>query len=390
MRKQIRFGIDGYIEHLSSKKRKPTIGVVANQSSLTKSLEYTHIALHRYARVKYIFSPQHGFFGTEQANMIESPDAVDPLTGVRVVSIYSSTRKIRSSLLKKIDVLVFDLQDVGSRYYTYLWSLYYAMNACENSGSKLIVLDRPNPINGVTVEGGTIHAGFASFVGLFPLPNRYGLTVGEFAMMLKELKFKSIDLEVVPLVGWRRDSYYDDYANHWVPASPNIPTVHSAVVYPGMCLFEGTNVSEGRGTTRPFEIVGAPFINPQQFAKHLASLKLPGVLFRPVQFRPTFDKFMGKICGGVFLHVTDRSVFRPLRTAISILASIKELFPKQFRWFRGPYEYERSTPAIDLLFGSDEFRHAIDAGKPLAPITKSMAMEEQQFAHRAKGWWLYG
>ncbi|HEX9657119.1 MAG TPA: DUF1343 domain-containing protein, partial [Bacteroidota bacterium] len=246
MRKLIRFGVDGYVAQLSSQRRKPDLGIVANQSSLTSSLEYSPAALLPHARLKYIFSPQHGFYGTEQANMIESPDSVDQVTGARIVSLYSSTRKVNSAYLRKIDVLVFDLQDVGSRYYTYLWTLYYCMQACERFGGKLIVLDRPNPINGIATEGNVIQNNFTSFVGLYSIPNRFGLTIGEFAIMLKELKFKDLDLQVIGMNGWKRNTYFDSYKNYWIPASPNIPTVHTAVVYPGMCLFEGTNLSEGR------------------------------------------------------------------------------------------------------------------------------------------------
>lgn len=389
MRKLIRFGIDAYLERVSSRHRKHTLGIVANQSSVTSSLAYSHVALHACAHVKFIFSPQHGFYSTEQANMIETPDAVDPLTGARVVSLYTSTRKVNASHLRKIDVLVFDLQDVGSRYYTYLWTLYYCMQACEPNGKKLIVLDRPNPINGVTVEGSTIHKNFTSFVGLFPAPNRYGLTIGEFAVMLKTLRFHSVDLEVIPMKGWNRRSYYDSYVNPWIPASPNIPTVDSAVVYPGMCFFEGTNVSEGRGTTRPFEIVGAPFVEPLRLAQYLSTFKLPGVVFRPTRFKPTFDKYKGQTCSGVFLHVTDRRTFKPVRTAAVLLSALKELYPKQFRWFLGPYEYERATPAIDLLYGSEALRKTVDAGASLAPLFEVSSAEEKNFAQRAKEWWLY-
>jgi uncharacterized protein YbbC (DUF1343 family) len=389
MRSIIRYGVDVYLERLSSLRRKHKLGVVANQCSLTMSLQYTHVALAKHADLKYIFSPQHGFFGTEQANMIESGHTIDPVTGVPIVSLYSSSRKVNAKHLRSLDALVVDLQDVGSRYYTYLWTLYYCMEACEKLGKKLVVLDRPNAIDGVTIEGDTLHPKFTSFVGLFPIPNRYGLTIGEFAMMLNKLKFKDVHLEVVRMRGWKRNSYFDSYENHWIPASPNIPTVHSAVVYSGMCLFEGTNLSEGRGTTRPFEILGAPFIDPNRLAQHLSSFHLEGITFRPTFFKPTFDKFKGKRCGGVFLHVVDRKKFKPVRTAMTIISAVKELYPKQFRWFLGPYEYERSTPAIDLLYGSDALRKAIDAGESLAPLFEECEAEEKQFAQRAKSWWLY-
>ena len=389
MPKYIQYGIDVYLSRLGTTRRRQTLGLVANQISLTSSLAYSHAKLAQRVLLKFIFSPQHGFFGTEQANMIESPSTVDPLTGIRIVSLYSSTRKVNPAHLEQIDALVFDLQDVGSRYYTYLWTLYYCMEACERTGTTLIVLDRPNPINGVTVEGDTIQPDFTSFVGLFPVPQRYGLTIGEFAVMLKDLRFANVNLEVVRMRGWTRSAYLDEYDNHWVPASPNIPIVNSAVVYPGMCLFEGTNLSEGRGTTRPFEVCGASFIDSKKFADRLARWNLDGVVFRPTSFKPTFDKFAGKVCGGVFLHVTNRKTFKPVRTAISILATAKEMYPRQFKWFSGAYEYEQTNPAIDILFGSDALRTTIDAGKSLRPLVESFRTEEARFARRAKTWWLY-
>ncbi|MBI5473232.1 MAG: DUF1343 domain-containing protein [Ignavibacteriae bacterium] len=389
MPRHIDYGIDVYLARLSSRRRGQRVGLVANQTSLTSSLEYSHVQLARRGGLHMLFSPQHGFFGVEQANMIESPDEVDPLTGVRIVSLYSSTRTIDPGHLRELDALLFDLQDVGSRYYTYLWTLYYCMEACERTGTKLVVFDRPNPINGVDVEGSSIEPGFTSFVGLFPVPHRYGLTIGEFAVMLKELKFPDVKLEVVKMRGWKRNTYFDEYTNQWLPASPNIPAVSSAVVYPGMCLFEGTNLSEGRGTTRPFEVCGAPFIDPKKLCDHLAALKLPGILFRPTFFKPTFDKFAGQVCGGVFLHVTKRTTFKPVRTAMSILAAVKELYPQQFAWYGGAYEYEQTKPAIDILFGSDALRTTIDEGKPLKDIVTSCKAEERKFARRTHAWRLY-
>jgi uncharacterized protein YbbC (DUF1343 family) len=388
MSTNITFGVDVFLRR-ERPLRRASVGVVANQASVTGSLEYAHAAIARTWRVRYLFSPQHGFFGTEQANMIESRHAVDPSTGIPIVSLYAASRKISRKHLDAIDALVFDLQDVGSRYYTYLWTLYYCMEACEKAAKPLIVLDRPNAINGSTVEGADLLPGFASFVGLFPVPNRFGLTIGEFAVMLKELKFPGIDLEVVRMEGWDRRLYLDAYGNPWLPASPNIPTVATAVVYPGMCFLEGTNLSEGRGTTRPFELFGAPFINSQRLTDLLATAGLEGVHFRPIVFTPTFDKFRGKACGGAFLHVLDRETFQPVRTATEILGAVKKLYPRQFRWFRGAYEYERKIPAIDLLYGSAALRKAIDAGDPLAPLHRQAESSARTFALRSRAWRLY-
>ncbi|HON56116.1 MAG TPA: DUF1343 domain-containing protein, partial [bacterium] len=364
-------------------------GLICNQASVTSDLKYTHIELSKLLNIKYLFSPQHGFYSTEQANMIESPDCKDELTGLPVVSLYSNTRKINAKYLKKIDVLIFDLQDVGARYYTYLWTLYYCMEACEKHNKKLIILDRPNIITGNIIEGYTIENDYTSFVGLYPILMRYGLTIGEFAKFLKMTKFKNIDLEIYKLTNWSRNKYFDDYSNHWIPASPNIPTIDSAVVYPGFCLFEGTNISEGRGTTRPFEIIGAPFVNPKKLVDELNLYKFNSVYFRTIYFKPTFDKFKNEICGGVFLHIIDRRNFKPCRVAIALLYALKKLYPNQFDWFQGKYEYCKKHLAIDILYGSTKLRKIIDNGGDINIIFDEMAEAEKKWSEIFQKWWLY-
>jgi uncharacterized protein YbbC (DUF1343 family) len=385
----IRYGIDRYLRRLEGRRRRLALGIVAHQASATDTLEYSHRAIAAHGGLKFVFTPQHGFYGTEQANMIESRNSTDHATGVPLISLYATSRRIHPKYLHSIDCLLFDLQDVGARYYTYLWTLYYCMEACSQSGTPLVVLDRPNIINGVTVEGARLLPEFFSFVGLYDVPQRYGLTIGEFALMLRERVFPWMTLEVVPMVGWDRRMYLDAYANPWIPASPNIPTVETAVVYPGMCLLEGTNLSEGRGTTRPFEIFGAPFLDPDRLVRELRAARMPGVAFRPVRFKPTFDKFAGKVCGGAFVHVTDRNTFLPFRTALQLIATVKRLVPDRFRWYGGAYEYTRDTPAIDLLYGSGEFRKAIDAGKSLRPLFSECEHHAHEFATQARSWWLY-
>ncbi|MBP7654735.1 DUF1343 domain-containing protein [Candidatus Dependentiae bacterium] len=385
----IKNGVDNYLEKITYKKKKYCAGIVCNQASVTQDLKYSHIELNKKLKIKYLFSPQHGFYCTEQANMIETPNSIDNLTGINLVSLYSSTRKINDRYLKNIDFIIFDLQDVGSRYYTYLWTLYYCMEACEKNGKKILVLDRPNIINGIDIEGNTISEGYNSFVGLFPILNRYGLTIGEFAIMLKNLKFKKLELEVVKLKNWSREKYFDEYKNEWIPASPNIPSITSAVTYPGTCLFEATNISEGRGTTRPFEIIGAPFINPAELLKEINRFKLGGVCFRQIYFRPTFDKFKNEICGGLFFHVIDRKKFKPVRTALILIYLLKKLYPEKFEWYSGAYEYENKIPAIDILYGSDLFRKCVDNQNVLKNIFSKINIEEKNFFDENRKWRIY-
>jgi uncharacterized protein YbbC (DUF1343 family) len=267
-------------------------------------------------------------------------------------------------MLSGLEVLVIDLPDVGSRYYTFIWTMALCMKACEPLGIKVVVLDRPNPINGVSVEGPVLEREYASFVGLYPLPIRHGKTIGEVARWLKETEFPGVDLEVVEAVGWDRSLYLDETAFLWTVPSPNMPTVDTAVVYPGMCLLEGTNLSEGRGTTRPFETFGAPWVDGWALASELNSRGLPGVVFRPVQFLPTFQKHAGIVCQGCFLHVVDRRSFLPFLTGCQILQTVSCAYP-QFSFNPPPYEYEETLLPIDILLGNGWLRQAIVEGRDL-------------------------
>lgn len=312
-----------------------------------------------------LFGPQHGILGETQDNMIEWNGFTDSRTGLPVYSLYGETRKPRPEMLAELDVLVIDLQDVGSRYYTFIWTLELCMAACEEAGIPVIVLDRPNPIGGAAIEGPVGREEFSSFVGLRPLPVRHGMTLAEVGSYLKTVYHPSLDYRPILMEGWQRSDWFDATGLPWVMPSPNIPTLESAVVYPGMCLLESTNLSEGRGTTRPFEIFGAPFIDPDPMVRKLREFSLPGVSFRPLSFEPTFQKHARTLCGGAQIHVTDRESCKPFKTGVAILKTVRELYPKQFRWNDPPYEYEKVKLPIDILAGTDRLRHEIDRDSPL-------------------------
>lgn len=365
-------------------KRTPVIlkdrkvGLICNPSSVNSSYEH---AMNIFIRKKDLslaaaFGPQHGIFGEKQANMIESSHSRSGR--IPVYSLYSSTRKPTKSMVNNLDALVFDIQDVGARYYTYIYTMYYCMEACAEKGIPLVVLDRPNPINGNDVEGNTGSSEFSSFVGLFDIAARHGMTVGEIASLMN--RHVGCDLHVVMMRNWNRDMYFEQTGLPWIPPSPNIPHIDSAVVYPGACLLEGTNISEGRGTTRPFETVGAPFIkDPDRLASSLNRLGLPGVLFRKVFFEPKFDKWQDRTCGGVFVHVTSRKTFRPFLTYLSIISNIRKTHPGKTKWLSPPYEYEHRKLPIDILLRSKDLRKMVEKKASPDAMKKSWQPEKAVF-----------
>jgi len=345
------------------------VGLIANPTAIDAELHHIVDLLHADKSVKLmrLFGPEHGLRGEAQ-DMIAVEDVRDPATGLPVASLYGNTAASltpKREHLAELDVLVFDIQDVGSRYYTFAATLALAMRAAREVGIKVMVLDRPNPINGSTVEGGGLKKGLESFVGLYPIPQRHAMTVGELARLYNSAFEIGCDLEVVACEGWRRSQYFVETGLPWVLPSPNMPTVNTAIVYPGMCLLEGTNVSEGRGTTRPFEILGAPFVEGRKLAAALTHEKLPGVIFRPMFFTPAFHKFVGVSCQGVQIHVTDRRAFLPYRTGLAILVALRDLCARDFSWRQKVYEFRNDVPAIDLLTGDPAVRESIDAGDPL-------------------------
>lgn len=367
------------------------VAIVCNPASVDHGLVHIadRLAAHPRAHLRAIFGPQHGFRSDVQENMIETAHGRDDLRRVPVYSLYSEAREPSAEMLRDLDVLVIDLQDVGTRIYTYIYTMANCLIAARTHGVKVVVCDRPNPIGGVAVEGPMLIPGFESFVGLYPIPMRHGMTIGELARLFNELFGIGADLEVAALGHWQRDMYQDTARTPWVMPSPNIPTLDTAIVYPGTVLFEGTNVSEGRGTTRPFELVGAPGVVSERFADELNGHRLPGVFFRPAVFEPTFHKHARQSCGGCQIHVLDRETFRPVLTGVALVAAFRAADPERFRWRDPPYEYEHEKLPFDILAGSSELRRQIESGVAAEDIARSWEPAVADFRALRRQYLLY-
>jgi uncharacterized protein YbbC (DUF1343 family) len=367
------------------------VGIVSNPASVDG--DYQHIVdvlkRERGVTVGALFGPQHGFRSDVQDNMIETPHATDCARGVPVYSLYSETREPTAKMLEGLDVLVIDLQDIGARIYTYIYTMANCLRACARHGIEVIVCDRPNPIGGEAVEGPTLVGGYESFVGQFPIPMRHGLTIGEAARLFNEHFGIGARLEVVEMTGWSRHLYADATGLGWVMPSPNMPTLDSAIVYPGTVLFEGTMASEGRGTTRPFELVGAPWVHAERLATAMNAHELPGVHFRPAVFEPTFQKHAKTTCGGCQIHVRDRRAFKPVLTGVALIQEIRAADPSAFAWRKPPYEYEHDKEPIDILAGSPALRTAIDDDASAEDIGQGWSADCERFAALRRRFLLY-
>jgi uncharacterized protein YbbC (DUF1343 family) len=341
-------------------------------------------------QLKVLFSPQHGLLGEKQDNMIASADFVDPQLQLPVVSLYGPRLAPPPDALELLDVLLVDLQDVGARVYTFAATVAKVMETAATTGVKVAVLDRPNPISGAQVEGNLLKPQWASLVGPYPLPMRHGFTLGELAYYYNVTQNLQCDLEVIRARGWRREDYFDLTGLPWVLPSPNLPVLEGAVVYPGQVLLEGANLSEGRGTTRPFELFGAPFLEPGRIKDLLKDTLLPGVILREVCFEPTFHKWSGQVCKGFQLHVTHRRAFKPYYTTLALLWAIRQLYPEQFAWREPPYEYETERLPIDLLTGDAAIREGIDQGTRPAELEAAWQEELAGFMEARRGFLLYG
>jgi uncharacterized protein YbbC (DUF1343 family) len=385
----VRLGIDVLLD--SRRLRGSRVGVVANHASIDRRFRHVvdRVATADNVTLGAIFGPQHGFRSDVQDNMIETAHAHDPTRRVPVYSLYSETREPTAEMLKGLDALVIDLQDIGARIYTYIYTMANCLRVCKRHGVHVIVCDRPNPIAGEDVEGALLEPGFESFVGQFPIPMRHGMTMAELARLFNEQFGIGASLEVVKMEGWTRRTYWDATGLPWVMPSPNIPTLDSAIVYPGTVLFEGTMVSEGRGTTRPFELVGAPWIDAERFADAMNALALPGVFFRPAVFEPTFQKHAKQPCGGCQVHVLDRSVFRPVLTGVALLDMFRRFNTSMYAWRQAPYEYEHEKVPFDILSGSDTLRRQIEAETPIAEIAEGWRQDEKTFEKLRSGYLLY-
>lgn len=386
---RVRLGSERLIASGSLKNQR--IGVVSNPASVDAELRHIVRVLATTPDVTLgaIFGPQHGYRADVQDNMIETGHAQDPTRGVPVYSLYSETREPTADMLKGLDALVVDLQDVGSRIYTFVYTMANCLRAGKTHGVPVIVTDRPNPIGGDRFGGPMLEKGFESFVGQFPIPMRHGMTIGELATFFNDACGIGADLTVVPMEHWRRSMFFDETGLPWVMPSPNMPTLETAVVYPGTVLFEGTNVSEGRGTTRPFELIGAPWVDAEALTEQLANHNLPGVHFRAAVFEPTFQKHAKQSCGGCQIHVLDRRTFRGVETAVAVLAEIRAQNPARFEWRQPPYEYEHEKLPFDILAGSSQLRQQIEAGLPARTMYYSWLQGHEKFGNTRKPFLLY-
>jgi len=386
-------GLDILLDQQCKPIERRSIGILCNQASVTRDLVHAVDALlpqhKRTFDIKAVFGPQHGLHGHTQDNMIEWEGAHDERTGIPIYSLYGEHREPTDEMLRGIDLFVVDMQDVGARYYTFIWTMDLCMHACERLGVEMLVLDRPNPIDGLQTEGPMLQPDLTSFVGLRPLPTRHGLTIAEIATHLQQTYYPKLKLQTITMQGWSRSDYFDDLDLRWIPPSPNMPLVDTAVVYPGMCLLEGTNISEGRGTTRPFETFGAPYVRAWDLARKLNDLDLPGVRFRPIQFQPTFQKHSGELCGGCFLHVTDRRAFQPVLTAFAVIRECANMGGDKFEWKQPPYEYEMEKRPIDILLGRHKLAEKIVGDTAINELHQTLVQDAAEFDPARKACMLY-
>jgi uncharacterized protein YbbC (DUF1343 family) len=387
----LEIGLDILLKEKAELLRGARTGLICNPATVDRRFRHAADLFYSHPDIQLsaLFGPQHGIRGETQDNMIEWEGFRDQRTGVMAWSLYGEVRKPTAEMIGELDVIVFDVPDVGTRVYTFIYTMALAMQAARETGKRFVVLDRPNPIGGLGVEGSLLEAGQASFVGMFPIPMRHGMTVGELARMFNEDFGIGCDLRVVPMRGYQRGLYLDETDAPWVLPSPNIPTVDTAVVYPGTVYVEGTRVSEGRGTTRPFEINGAPYVDGYELAAQLNRLDLPGVYFRPHSFQPTFQKWSGQLCHGVQIHVLDRGVFRPVITGIALIKAIHDLWPDEFEWQAPPYEYEFDRVPFDVIAGTLQLRQQIEQGASIDAIADSWKEDEKAFKEMREQYLLY-
>ncbi|TWH45768.1 DUF1343 domain-containing protein [Sporomusa sp. KB1] len=377
---RVKLGIDNIDQHLALFAGK-RVGLITNATGMNSQYQSSIDVLAAKTNLVALYSPEHGIRGAVPAGD-KVGSLTDAKTGLPVYSLYGATKKPTPEMLNNIDVLAFDIQDVGARSYTYIYTMAYAMQAAKENGKTFVVFDRPNPIGGVAVEGGLIKNGFESFIGMYPIPVRHGMTVGELARLFNQEFGIGCDLAVVEMTGWNREMYFEETGLPWVMTSPNIPTPDTALTYPATGIFGGTNISEGVGTTRPFDFVGAPWLDAEKFAERMNAMKLPGVVFRPAYYIPRFGNFSGETCGGVQLHVTDRKAFKPVRTGLSLLFTVEDLSEGQFAYtFSG-----KGAPMIDLITGDDGLR----LGRyTLDELLVSWEQEANAFKEMAKAYYIY-
>ncbi|MCD6184768.1 MAG: DUF1343 domain-containing protein [Deltaproteobacteria bacterium] len=366
-------------------------GLLCNPASVDRSLRHARALISNSLSVELtaLYSPQHGFNAEKQDNMIESDDTFDSALNIPVFSLYGKTRIPTKEMFEHIDLLFIDLQDAGTRVYTFMYTMSYCLEAAKKFSKAVILLDRPNPVSGAVMEGNTLKPENISFVGRYPLPMRHGLTIGELALLFNEYFNIGCELEVIPMKGWERDMFFADTGLPWIPPSPNLPTPVSAMVYPGQVLWEGTNISEGRGTTQPFELFGAPFIDTEKVLSFIGGNHLPGVYLRQVFFEPVSNKWMGSRCNGFQIHVTNAELFQPYLTTLKLIQAVACIHKDRFEWAEPPYEYEFDRLPIDLITGDSNIRYIVESDENIETLPDSWGDELRQFDKISRNFHLY-
>ncbi len=387
----IQTGIDRLLADPPEWIKGRRLGLLSNPASVDRRFQHARflVADRFHGRLKALFSPQHGFFAEKQDNMIPSKDTIDPALDIPVFSLYGRTRTPTPAMLEPIDTLVIDLQDVGTRVYTFVYTMALCMQAASSLGKEVVVLDRPNPVGGIFTEGNCLRPGHESFVGMYPIPMRHGLTIGELALLFNTHFAIGCELTVVPMAGWKREMLFEHTGLPWIPPSPNLPTPSAALVYPGQVLWEGTNVSEGRGTSQPFEIFGAPFLDVARITEWLAEHDLAGIRLRPIAFEPTSNKWQEKLCHGFQLHVTEPKLYCPYKTTLWLIQAVVSLHPGAFEWKQPPYEYETEKLPFDIITGDPAVRKAIEEGYPIDDLEQSWGNDLAIFEEIRKPYLLY-
>ena len=389
--KTVTTGLENFLQNPPDSLAGQRIGLLCNEASVDRHFRHaSRLIDERFpGQLRALFAPQHGFFSEKQDNMMESDDMVHPELNIPVFSLYGRFRQPQKKMFDPIDVLVVDLQDVGTRVYTFVYTMSYCLEAAQSFAKRVIVCDRPNPLGGLAVEGGCLHPDWASFIGRYPIPMRHGLTIGELAILFNEEFCIGCDLEISPMIHWQRNQFFNDTGLPWVPPSPNLPTPASAMVYPGQVIWEGTNISEGRGTTRPFELFGAPFIDSARLSADFEDALFTGIVLRPTVFEPTANKWAGTACNGFHIHVTDPNAYRPYTASLALLQGIIRLYPDQFEWKPPPYEYENIRMPIDLIIGDGHIRQRIEALEPLETLAEEWQSDVERFKSISRKHYLY-
>ncbi|AFM23828.1 exo-beta-N-acetylmuramidase NamZ family protein [Desulfomonile tiedjei] len=384
-------GLERILREPQVLSRAGRLGLLYNYASVNTRFESSAdlIAARFPGRLRTLFGPQHGVGGTEQDNMRETGHGMHPYLNIPVYSLYSETRIPRPDMLESVDTVLVDIQDVGTRVYTFATTVLNLMHACAETGKAVFILDRPNPIDGKDVEGNILNPAFASFVGPFPIPMRHGMTLGELMALYHAELDIGCELEIITLGGWNPNTYFEDTGLPWILPSPNMPLVETAVVYPGQVILEGTNLSEGRGTTRPFEIWGAPFIEPGHVTNLLEKNCITGAVLRETDFKPTFNKWAGQHCRGYQIHVTDRELFRPFRATLAFISALLKLYPEEFRWSEPPYEYVSDKLPVDVILGDDRLRLDLEQGRSIEDLEHSWSEDLDKFLSLRSRFLLY-